>query len=96
MTDGDRAEIRCHGDRGEDFGTGRRRQKVRLLGKIEAGEGSDVGADGAIIAGQRQIRPAAWRRHRENSLLGRQRMNMAERQHQLQRDGEKRQPRAES
>ena len=90
-------KIHRHREGRQDFRPCRGRQEERLLGQIEGGEGGDIGADRAIIASQRQIRSAAaLDRNRETGLRAGQRMDMAERQNELQRDGQEGQTRAKS
>jgi hypothetical protein len=96
MTDWRAAEIRRRRDRSEDFGAARRRWKIGLLGQVETGESGDIGADGATVAGHGQIRAAALRRRGNRRLQRGQRVDMAEGQNELKRDGQQGQARAKS
>ncbi len=96
MAKGDGAEILGAGQRRKGLGTGGRRREFGMAGQIQAGEGGDIGADGAFVAGQGQILPTALRRRGNDRLRSRQRMDMGEGQDELQRDGQQSQPRAKS
>ena len=96
MAKGDGTEITSRRNGGDDLDAGCRKGEFGPSGKIQTGEGGDIGADGAFVAGQRQILPAALRRRRNGRLRDGQRMNMGEGQNELQRDGQQSQPRAES